>query len=87
MTIGRFIYLRAISQEVLMNLISNMCPEITCLESLLHLPEANQLKFLTDGLIWYPCYLIESLIIPPATKLGGVYWIHPVCLSVCLSVC
>ena len=26
------------------------------------------------------------LIIPPATKLGGVYWIHPVCLSVCLSV-
>ena len=27
------------------------------------------------------------IIIPPATKLGGVYWIHPVCLSVCLSVC
>ena len=27
------------------------------------------------------------LIIPPATKLGGVYWIHPVCLSVCPSVC
>ena len=23
----------------------------------------------------------------PATKLGGVYWIHPVCLSVCPSVC
>ena len=23
----------------------------------------------------------------PATKLGGVYWIHPVCLSVRLSVC
>ena len=23
---------------------------------------------------------------PPATKLGGVYWIHPVCPSVCLSV-
>ena len=22
----------------------------------------------------------------PATKLGGVYWIHPVCLSVCLFV-
>ena len=28
-----------------------------------------------------------SLLYPPATKLGGVYWIHPVCLSVCLSVC
>ena len=27
------------------------------------------------------------LFIPPATKYGGVYWIHPVCLSVCLSVC
>ena len=26
------------------------------------------------------------IIIPPATKLGGVYWIQPVCLSVCLSV-
>ena len=23
----------------------------------------------------------------PATKLGGVYWIHPVCLSVRLSLC
>ena len=23
----------------------------------------------------------------PATKLGGVYWIQPVCLSVCPSVC
>ena len=28
-----------------------------------------------------------KLIIPPATKLEGVYWIHPVCLSVCPSVC
>ena len=26
------------------------------------------------------------LIIPPVTKLGGVYWNHPVCLSVRLSV-
>ena len=26
------------------------------------------------------------IVIPPTTKLGGVYWIHPVCLSVCLSV-
>ena len=26
------------------------------------------------------------LIIPPAKKLGGVYWNHPVRLSVCLSV-
>ena len=24
---------------------------------------------------------------PPPTNLGGVYWIHPVCLSVCPSVC
>ena len=29
----------------------------------------------------------HPIIIPLATKLGGVYWIHPVCLSVCLSVC
>ena len=29
----------------------------------------------------------STIIIPPATKLGGVYWIQPVCLSVCLSVC
>ena len=28
----------------------------------------------------------SALIIPPATKLGGVYWIQPVCLSVCPSV-
>ena len=27
------------------------------------------------------------IFIPPATKLGGVYWIQPVCLSVRLSVC
>ena len=26
------------------------------------------------------------IFIPPATKLGGVYWIQPVCLSVCPSV-
>ena len=28
----------------------------------------------------------SHLFIPPATKLGGVYWIHPVCLSVRPSV-
>ena len=40
------------------------------------------------------CFLIHSyrsIIIPPATKLGGVYWNHPVRPSVrpsvCLSVC
>ena len=27
------------------------------------------------------------IFIPSAMKLGGVYWIHPVCLSVRLSVC
>ena len=27
------------------------------------------------------------IIIPPATKLGGVYWNHPVRPSVRLSVC
>ena len=27
--------------------------------------------------------LDRLLFIPPATKLGGVYWIHPVCPSVC----
>ena len=31
--------------------------------------------------------LFTIIFIPPATKLGGVYWIHPVCLSVRLSVC
>ena len=31
--------------------------------------------------------IIFNLFIPTATKLGGVYWIHPVCLSVCPSVC
>ena len=29
----------------------------------------------------------QWIIIPPATKLGGVYWIHLVRLSVCPSVC
>ena len=29
----------------------------------------------------------SSFFIPPATKLVGVYWIQPVCLSVRLSVC
>ena len=29
----------------------------------------------------------QGVIIPPATKLGGVYWNHPVLLSVRLSVC
>ena len=28
--------------------------------------------------------LAGNIFIPLATKLGGVYWIHPVCLSVCL---
>ena len=32
---------------------------------------------------WVPWLMI---FIPPATKLGGVYWIQPVCLSVCPSV-
>ena len=36
-------------------------------------------------------YCLQHFIIPPATKLGGVYWNHPVRpsvrLSVCLSVC
>ena len=29
---------------------------------------------------------LSAIFIPSTTKLGGVYWIHPV-LSVCLSVC
>ena len=32
-------------------------------------------------------FMYVKFIIPPATKLGGVYWIQPVCLSVRLSVC
>ena len=30
--------------------------------------------------------VVVVVIIPPAMKLGGVYWIHLVCLSVCPSV-
>ena len=29
---------------------------------------------------------LSHIVIPPATKLGGVYWNHPVRPSVCLSV-
>ena len=28
-----------------------------------------------------------SAFLYPRNEVGGVYWIHPVCLSVCLSVC
>ena len=38
------IHLRAISQEVLMNLISNMCSEITLLNLPPHLPGTNELN-------------------------------------------
>ena len=31
--------------------------------------------------------LLTSLLYPPKRSLGGVYWIHPVRPSVCLSVC
>ena len=31
--------------------------------------------------------ITSFIIIPPATKLGGVYWNHPVRPSVCPSVC
>ena len=50
-------------------------------------------KLFPESLIWQPEPAWNALprmrlfIIPPATKLGGVYWIHPVCLSVRLSVC
>ena len=40
------IRLRAISQEVFMNLSRNMCSAITMIKSSLHLPGANEL-------IWY----------------------------------
>ena len=33
-----------------------------------------------------PCYNKWHIFIPPTTKLGGGYWIHPVCPSV-LSIC
>ena len=36
---------------------------------------------------WNVLFAFMCIIIPPATKLGGVYWIHSVCQSVCLSVC
>ena len=39
-----------------------------------------------DGLVFHYTPRNE-VIIPPSTKLVGVYWIHPVCLSVRLSVC
>ena len=34
----------------------------------------------------YSAQILICIVIPPATKLGGVYWIQPVCLSVCPSV-
>ena len=48
-SLGMFcgIYLRAILQEVLKNLISNICLEVTLLELLPHLPGANEL--MCDG--------------------------------------
>ena len=41
-------HLRAISQEVLMNLIHDMCSEITLSKLLLHLPGANELTCTTS---------------------------------------
>ena len=45
--------------------------------------------FYSRECVVFYCYwsLLLYFIIPLATKLGGVYWIHPVCLSVRLSVC
>ena len=55
--------------------------------------------FFRPKYMWFPVHLkgpmipdpsgqlAELIVIPPATKLRGVYWIHPVRLSVCLSVC
>ena len=37
------IHLREISQEILINLIGNMCSDITLLKLPPHLPEANEL--------------------------------------------
>ena len=47
---------------------------------------STMIQCFTGGLLVYVA-ISGVLIIPPATKLGGVYWIHPVCLSVCPSVC
>ena len=44
----------------------------------------NLLKFCCRFAI-RPYRLYRFLVIPPATKLGGVYWNHHVCLSVRLS--
>ena len=56
---------------------------------LLYVLPPKHLSLLTSPCMLYmllyvlpPIHL--SLFIPPATKLGGVYWIHPVCPSVCL---
>ena len=54
------IHLRAISQEALMNLICNICSEITILK-LVHLPGANELNDIRDiicdisRLFWFYC--------------------------------
>ena len=41
---GIYGHLRAISQELLMNLIDNMCLEIILMKLLPHLPGANELR-------------------------------------------
>ena len=44
--------------------------------------------FLTMGILIGIGYLVVSIFIPPPNEVGGgVYWIHPVRLSVCPSVC
>ena len=73
------IHVRAISQEIPQPSITKISLKITSLEFISNLLGANELKY-NRIIIDYYCYT-------PATKLGGVYWIQPVCLSVCPSVC
>ena len=50
------IQLRAISQEVLMNLIRNKCSEITILKLLPDLPGVNDLKGIIKPFMWWPLF-------------------------------
>ena len=46
-------------------------------------PAMGEIRYNTAGNPWQN----EKLLYPPKRSLGGVYWIHPVRPSVCLSVC
>ena len=63
---------RAISQEVLMNLICNMCSKITLLKLQLQFPGAIELMM--DPLFVFLCWLINSTAVETSNHMFN-YWI------------